>query len=311
MKINNWRLIPKEITGCYESEQHYRIIYDRDVREKNKISGLVEFLNSQYEQLLRGSKRGLWIVDKDLFENDITPIPIILSSEQPKKRYKKSDDWIAKAIVSELRKNYTDEEKEEIVKRIIGGRSFQDRISGMYCNNINKSSVKDNDDFKPDGPYIILYYRNTICSDEEDYKAWIIATLAHEYFHYLHDSYAGEEFNRRRKYRKQVTESLADFFSFTYALWQSEKPMPCGICRDALYRYAKERFDSWQSRFGSEWPYAFAYCFFYVNDLPPMDYTDSLFYIEKNGCIEKFNDVLKCSKTNMNHAYQELTWNVF
>ena len=35
------------------------------------------------------------------------------------------------------------------------------------------------------------------------------------------------------------------------------------------------------------------------------------FYIEKNGCIEKFNDVLKCSKTNMNHAYKELTWNVF
>ena len=64
MKINNWRLIPEEITGCYESEQHYRIIYDRDVREKNKISGLVEFLNSQYEQLLRGSKKGLWIVDK-------------------------------------------------------------------------------------------------------------------------------------------------------------------------------------------------------------------------------------------------------
>ena len=301
--------VPKKVSRYYDSKKNLNIFYDKAVEDKDKIPGLVGFLNCEYEQLLE--TKGRFILDDVLSEQHMRPIPVILSNKCPKgKRYRASDDWVAKTIVRELQKDYSEDEKEGIVKKILKERSFQPPISGMYFHNGNHASDEKCDEMLPQGPYIELYYRDTFCHDEEDYKAGLSACLAHEYFHFLHDLYAGEEFNKTGWRRERVIESLADYFSFSYCLSKAGKITPSCINPEALKRWAKRRFNCWQFRFGSPWPYAFAYCFFYGYDTDPMEYSDSLNDIRKNGCFEKFNTVLRFSKISMSRAYKELTYNV-
>lgn len=295
---------PNKISGYYTNSKRFDIRYCKDVDKKDQVPGLVEFLSYEYEQLLDTRRR--FILDDDLSESGMQPIPVFLSNERPlDKRYRMDDDWVAKEIVKELQKNYSEDEKELVIKTILKKRSFQPLIPGKYCNN-NHSLEGDPEDFGQKGPHIVLYYRNTYRLDEGHYKAELSADLAHEYFHYLHDSYTGETFNKTGRQRNLVVESLADFFAFAYSLNKAEVK----VTSAAFKGNAKDRFDTWKYRFGSSWPYAYAYCFFYGKSLSPMGYSDSLDDIRKNGCIEKFNMVLKYSKISMNRAYKELTWNV-
>ena len=307
--MNATKRLPKRITGYCNSKKHLNIRYDKAVENKHRIPGLVEFLNCEYEQLLES--KGSFILDNELSEKDMQPIPVILSSECPKgKKYTMDDDWVARTIVKELQKCNSEKEYELAIKKVLSTRSFQYPISGMYFHNDNLQSREDYDDFIPKGPYIKLYFRNIFCPDEEDYKAWLSANLAHEYFHFLHDSYAGKEFNKTGEQKERVKESLADFFSYTYCLRKVEGSSPSFIDSIALKRYAKRQLDTWQYRFGSKWPYAYAYCFLYGNSFSPVSCSDSLYDLNKSGCIEKFNYVLKRSKISMNRAYKELVWNV-
>ena len=307
--MNATKRLPKRITGYCNSKKHLNIRYDKAVENKHRIPGLVEFLNCEYEQLLES--KGSFILDNELSEKDMQPIPVILSSECPKdKKYRMDDDWVAKTIVRELQKCNSEKEYELAIKKVLSTRSFQSPISGMFFHNDNLQSKEDCDDFIPKGPYIELYYKNTFCSDEEDYKAWLSATLAHEFFHFLHDSYAWKEFNKTGEQKERVKESLADFFAYTYCLSKAEGIVPSRTAPAAFKRYAKRQLDTWQYRFGSKWPYAYAYCFLYGNSFSPVSCSDLLYDLNKSGCIEKFNYVLKRSKISMNYAYKELVWNV-
>lgn len=301
--------VPEKVSRYYSSKKHLNIRYDQAVEDKDKIPGLVEFLNGEYEKLLE--TKGRFILDDVLSEQHMRPIPVILSSKCPKgKRYRASDDWVAKTIVRELQKDYSEDEKEGIIKKILKERSFQPWVSGRYFHNDTCQSREDYDDAISNGPYIELYYKSTFCSDEEDYKSWLSACLAHEYFHFLHDSYAGKEFNKTGWRRERVVESLADYFSFSYCLSKAGAITSGCINPEALKRWTMRQFNNWQYRFRSPWPYAFAYCFFYGYDTVPMEYSDSLNDIRKNGCFEKFNTVLRLSKISMSRAYRELTCNV-
>ena len=307
--MNATKRLPKRITGYCNSKKHLNIRYDKAVENKYRIPGLVEFLNCEYEQLLES--KGSFILDNELSKKDMQSIPVFLSSECPKgKKYTMDDDWVARTIVKELQKCNSEKEYELAIKKVLSTRSFQYPISGMYFHNDNLQSREDYDDFIPKGPYIKIYFRNIFCPDEEDYKAWLSANLAHEYFHFLHDSYAGKEFNKTGEQKERVKESLADFFSYTYCLRKVEGSSPSFIDSIALKRYAKRQLDTWQYRFGSKWPYAYAYCFLYGNSFSPVSCSDSLYDLNKSGCIEKFNYVLKRSKISMNYAYKELVWNV-
>lgn len=304
--MNEERNVPESISVYFYSEKRLDIRYDKAIDEKDKIPGLVEFLEYEYEQLLES--KGSFILDEDLSEDDVKPIPVILSSECPvdKKRYTMSDDWIAKTIVRELQKEYSEdekEEKEEIVKRILKDRSFNTPIAGMYFHNSNQLSERD-----IPGPYIELYYRNTYCPDEEDYKAFLSACLAHEYFHFLQYSCLGIDINKKRL-KKQVVESTADFFSLAYCLSKAKDDKHRSIKKEALKKWAEERFTTWRYRFGSGWPYAFAYCFAYGNHYSPMNFSDKLDDYKNYGCIDRFNWVMECSKRSLIRAYDALTEN--
>lgn len=299
--MNKERKVPERISGYYCSEKRLDIHYDKTVVEKDKIPGLVGFLEYEYQQLLKG--KGSFILYNKLSEKDMKPIPVILSSKCPSgKRYRISDDWIAKTIVRELQKNCSEDEKEDIVKKILKDRSFIPCITGMYFHNSNPLSERD---IMP-GPYIELYYRNTFCPKEEDYKAFLSACLAHEYFHFLQYSCLGIDINKKR-FKEQVAESTADFFSFAYCLSKVKDNKHTSIEKEALKRWAEKQFNTWRYRFGSGWPYSFAYCFAYGNNYSPMTFSTSLDDYNDYGCIDKFNWVMERSKRSLISAYDALT----
>ncbi len=306
----NGRQYPEAITSRYDSKRHFVIIYDKAVKKEDQIEGLVDFLQSEYECLLE--TQGRFILEEGFFkEKDFKPIPVILSSECPVgKTYRANDDWVARTIVREFRNSYSEEEKEEIIKRVLKDRSFTPWITGMYYHD-GSSAIKRNDvDCNIESPCIVLYYRNTVCQDEEEYKAWIAANLAHEYFHYLHDLYAGDEFSKKGYRRERVVEALADFFAFTYSLYGADTGLNRvnGYAREKV---AKDRYDSWVYRFVKDckWPYAYAYCLFFDMFIP-VKYSSYIKDYWKNGCKLKFNEVLGISKQGMQYAYKRLMLDV-
>lgn len=151
--MNTTIKVPERIIGYYDSKKHINIRYDKDVDKRDRIPGLVEFLNCEYELLLES--KGSFILDDDSSGKDMQPIPIILSSECPKdKKYRMDDDWVAKTIVRELQKCNSEKEHELAIKKVLSTRSFQPPISGMYFHNDNLQSREDCDEFIPKGPYL-------------------------------------------------------------------------------------------------------------------------------------------------------------
>ena len=301
----NGRQYPEAITRRYNSKRHFVIIYDKAVKKEDQIEGLVDFLQNEYECLLE--TQGRFILEEGFFkEKDFKPIPVILSSECPvSKTYRANEDWVARTIVSEFRSSYSEEEKEAIIKRVLKDRSFKPWITGMYYHD-SSSVIKENEVDCPAGPCIVLYYRNTVCDDEEEYKAWIAASLAHEYFHYLHDLYVRNEFSKKGYMRDRVVEALADFFALMYSLHAAETRLNkvFGYAREKV---ARDKYDGWAYRFGKDckWPYAYAYCFFFDIHIPA-EYSNKVSYYENNGIKMKFNEVLGISKRAMKYAYKRL-----
>ena len=98
---------------------------------------------------------------------------------------------------------------------------------------------------------------------------------------------------------KRVKESLADFFGMLYSLHRA------GL-KDKKYAYS--RYESWERCYGTDWPYAYARCYYYNNDLEcPVFYSDDVHEYKYNGCKELFNKVLKISAQSMPNAYKVLT----
>ena len=304
----NGRQYPEAITSRYDSKKHFVIIYDKAVKKEDQIEGLVDFLQSEYECLLE--THGRFILEEGFFkEKDFKPIPVILSSECPVgKTYRADDDWVAKTIVREFRNGYSEEEKEAIIKRVLKDRSFTPWITGMYYHDGSSFVKRNNVDCNIESPCIVLYYRNTISQDEEEYKAWIAANLAHEYFHYLHDLYAGDEFNKNGYRRDRVVEALADFFAFMYSLHAAETGLN-SVNEYAREKAAKDKYDGWVYRFGTQWPYAYAYCLFF-DVFIPAEYSSYIKDYWKNGSKLKFNEVLGISKQGMKYAYKRLMLDV-
>ena len=304
----NGRQYPEAITRRNDPNEHFIIVYDKAVKKEDQIEGLVDFLQSEYECLLK--TQGRFILEERFFkEKDFKPIPVILSSECPVgKTYRADDDWVAKTIVREFSNGYSEEEKEAIIKRVLKDRSFTPWITGMYYHDGSSFIQRNKVDYNIESPCIVLYYRNTISQDEEEYKAWIAANLAHEYFHYLHDLYAGDEFNKKGYRRDRVVEALADFFAFMYSLHAAET----GLNRVSGYareKAAKDKYDRWVYRFGTKWPYAYAYCLFF-DVFIPAEYSSYIKDYWKNGSKLKFNEILGISKQGMKYAYKRLMLDV-
>lgn len=285
------------------------IYYDlSSISEKKVKPWLTEYLTNEYRALVK--TRGSFVLNDDN-QFDECFIPIIISGEKPKKRYKYSNNELARKIVHVLENREIRSPEDAILKieEILERKTFTDNIVGCYCD--DNCPIADFDYPSQDSkPYIILYYYNFNYRNDEELRVAISNCLAHEYFHFHHNRLIGDTFNKKTRgrgnhQRSAVIESLADSFAFIYTLFQYDKN-PCGP--NLCIEYAKNRFDEWIDRFGSNWPYSYSYCFFFNDKGWPVSYSQNYKDYKGNGCKEKFNDVINDSKDGMSIAYETLDY---
>ena len=100
--------------------------------------------------------------------------------------------------------------------------------------------------------------------------------------HYLHYFYAGSQFENASK---ELKEALTDFFGVLYLIHRGGK---------ADLTVAKNRYEKWERKFGSCWPYANALHFDRVHG-NEMKYSSKFKEYERHGCIGKFVQVFGCT----------------
>jgi len=297
--------VPDRIPDWLES--NWGIIkYDPTVPENERIPGLTGFLGGEYDHIV--SSRGHYILDRDLplFRNrDIFPfIPVVLSNELPYKEYHESDEEIARRIVN------SNGSYDEVLN-ILRNKDWTDRILGEYhhsgCSGNLFPECLDAVDqgFQfEDGsrPYITIYYRNTDCPNTEEYMMKLGNCLAHEYFHFLNDVFAQREFAKKSAHRKAVIEALADFYAACYTMYEHGEYRYCR----AAAKVVEDRYNAWVKKFGTAWPYAYAY-YFYLIGGRELCFNMNLDDYRRFGSIGKFNEVFRASARSMNEAYQILT----
>jgi myo-inositol-1(or 4)-monophosphatase len=128
-------------------------------------------------------------------------------------------------------------------------------------------------EFSKDDYHITLYYETILRSheryddrgynDRELYKAKLSNVLAHEYFHYMHyyiTNYMDDKYQvywrSQNTNGKEITESLAEFFSYLWSLEKSGR-------EDT--KTARDRYSSWRENLFTSWPYAKA--LLYMSDM--------------------------------------------
>ena len=143
------------------------------------------------------------------------------------------------------------------------------------------------------GPHIVLYY-NVIGDVLEKF----VQVLAHEYMHYMEYRYCSA--NGVSFYvNEEVSEAMADFFSVAYSI-KCHKNLHSG----ELVKVARERYNHWEKRFYSPWPYAQALLFYKVCG-KTMTFSDDYTDYEIHGSIQKLVSVFG-SCTDTNQAYNIL-----
>ena len=201
----------------------------------------------------------------DLFYN-LPLIPDILSKKRPMNTVKHD--------VAEWIKNSVDKYGKDLSK---------ERIQYILDHQIEEYPVLGRFIYKTEKPYIEIYYTNTNIKDYREYIDYMCGILAHEYFHYYHYRFvANKTFSDTSWKAVVVKEALAEIFFYL-----------CLEHYDASTRKFKmiidERFEAWELKYGSKWPYAYALDFF--NPRPD---------------LKKINEVIKLSSYDMEAAYNRL-----
>lgn len=306
--------LPNMITNSPTSN-HEIVFYDKSVPERNRIKGLIDYLEIEYLEFIRPFFQDFiedyyrCEKDSDLiqYENHRLPlIPVLLSKRKPKgKQYFHGNDYLTRKIEEYIdNTGRTNNNRHVELKTILDKRSWIDTIFGEYhtngCPNWIKSGCVFENESGPYKPYIVLYYTNTNCPNEEDYKVAICNCLAHEYFHFIHHYLAKKTFKTRSKYGTMIKESLADFASVLYTLKQYELKQNL-----EFYRFAESRYNTWEDRADTDWPYAKALQFYKVNNrIHP--FSENYRDYEHWGSITKAYKVLNASCSSMRCAYNEL-----
>ena len=241
------------------------VVYENSVPNGDHVSGLCEFVEEEYEKIRAFARRLLMNIGQDF-----PAVPVYLSKERPEKTYyynrefllEKMREYCSKCDKHRCEPPYCG--VSEVLERYA---PFTDCISGRFydCNE----------------PHIVLYFKNFSKPHDmsnNQFKAAIKQTLAHEYMHYLHYVHADKEYNNAKK---ELKEALADFFGVLYSIHRGQK--------DDL-RVAKARYNSWKKNFGTYWPYANALYFYQVHG-KEMKFSSDYKQYEDCGCIGKFIEV--------------------
>jgi len=305
--------IPSFIPG-YSSpseSERFPVFYAENVAETEKLPGLINFVLEEYSQILRfyqtlNSEFGHLTCGDLPAIRQLPRIPVILRKECPTEDYRESDEWIAQKIADLVQQKNRAVSEADILE-VLKMKNHTERICGIYYHRGCPASVLIDANSRSSEvfyfhdesvPYIEIFYRNTECTDSEEYTAFIGNCLAHEYCHFLHDWYAGAEFSANTPACKAVTEGVADFCSVAYTL---NRATYFGKSSATLISFAEKKYENWMRWFGSSWPYANALYFYLINGafLPfsPQIMRDQ---------IDKLLHVLYICVGGMDDAYQEM-----
>lgn len=236
------------------------IFYERNVKENERVDGLCSFLECNYRSIIDHLFKFVRI-------DHFPMVRVILSKKRPTH---KIENNVAEWILNEV-KHYGKNITEERINEIIDNKEVTLAVTGRFYPNRGF-------------PYIVIYYRNIIEKDRYKYFVKVLATLAHEYFHYFHYLFT----NRRNLAKKDeweylsVNESLAEIFSYDY--------LTKNFIQYAL-DVANDKYQYWKKYFGSKVPYA-----------------QALRYFDSNNKInlQKVDEVLSRSRFDMYDAFRVL-----
>lgn len=237
------------------------IFYEENVKENERVEGLRSFLENNYTS----------IVDHHWFKfvriGHLPKVRVILSKKRPNH---KIENNVAEWILNEV-KHYGENLSGERINEIIDNKEVTLAVTGRFYPNRGF-------------PYIVIYYRNIIEKDRNKYFVKVLATLAHEYFHYFHYLFTnGRNLAKKDEWEYlSVNESLAEIFSYYYLT---------NSCIQYVLDVANDKYQYWKKYFGSKVPYA-----------------QTLRYFDSNNKIilEKVDEVLSRSQFDMYNAFRVL-----
>lgn len=241
--------------------------YADNVTDDIKVEGLCSKLEQGYRSILDYCSNCLHYLDIDYLKF----IPVILKKECPNIRTSNELSYITDKINDLISDGHSVTKK--VVQNIL---YFNDRLLGEFV--------------LGEQPYIIIYYRQFSGLCFEEYFGQVVMTLAHEFTHYIEYLYC-KKHNTPSYKDERVSEALADFLSFTYLLSKNNQ---------VFTEIAIKRYDLWQVRFGSSWPYYYA--LYFLNG-----YNGKFDYLIR--CLirdeSKFSEVFK-NTINIKQAYKIL-----
>ena len=291
------------MTMVHRVPHKYPVFCDSGTRLTRQVERFIQILDEEYERLVTKDEPD-YLLSGEYFRptlRTLDNIPVIISSETPTREYTMTDRELAEQIMKDLI-SYVGDDPIGVVEKRIKNRKRQEMITGTYHHEgcpeiitIESEAAYE----KEGGPYIKIYYNHFELEDEEILRVALSNCLAHEYFHYYHDCFATEEFNksgRGKKSRERVKEALADYFSVVYT-WM--------LAREKYKDYAVDRYHQWERREGSDWPYAYALCFYKVK-CKHLGRNDIFHCDDYIGCRVKFQEVLNLSKKDMVKAFEYL-----
>lgn len=208
------------------------VAYEKSVPSSDQISGLIEYIEIEYEKTRKFAQDSLGHIYQDF-----SSIPVYLSKECPEKNYYYDNEFLLakmRELCSKCERGYCKPPYCNIAEVLGRYKSFTSSISGRF--------------YGGQDPYIVLYFMNfdNPSMDNKLFLAEIANALAHEYMHFLHYTYAGKQYTYATK---ELKEAIADFFGVLYS-------RHCG--RIYHKQVAENRFQAWKMREGSNWPYSYA-----------------------------------------------------
>ena len=225
----------------YDEDAEY-VRYDPSIPKEKRVPGLAARLEERYRKIIDYLFPILYSEIKEHDQTEIPcprRIPVILKDERPHALYRiNAREYILRQIDVLKRDLGVDK-----IVSILRDPTIEMPVLGRYlCAS------------HPLESHIEIYYLNTFDTDFEMYLNRFEGVLCHEYAHHLHHLYLGRHFCENSATAKIIKESIADFASYLY-LYDSVDY--CGP------RVAEQKLDGWKEYFGSGWPYAEAYWFFY------------------------------------------------
>lgn len=211
------------------------VVYENSVPNRDRIPGLCEFVEKEYEKIREFARRLLVHIWEEF-----PAIPVYLSKECPQKTHYYDREFLLckmRGYCAKCERLGCEPPYCRIDRVLEKYAPFTENINGRY--------------FDGSEPHILLYFKNFDKPHDlsnHHFVAEIAKTLAHEYFHFLHAYYVSTVTkNTVNPFEdKRISEAMADFFGVLYSHEKGNSAI------------VEERYTLWKKRDMHVWPYAYA-----------------------------------------------------